>query len=110
MPVATFVIDEQGNVKYLVNEATDKMFEGDAVKQRASHVEPDNWLFRIAFHMLRQVFGDRGRMSDLTRRWPCLWRVNTKPVGGPILEPRWRNRQEAIDAEIEFLVEWFVRS
>lgn len=82
----------------------------EATAQRASHVEPDSFLFRLLFHALRRVFGDKGRMSDLTRRWPVWWRVNTKPTAGVILEGRWRNRQEAIDAEIEYLNSWFARA
>jgi hypothetical protein len=52
---------------------------------RASHVEPDNILLRVIFHLLRQWLGDKGHMSEFTRSWKCLWRVNMKPVGGPIL-------------------------
>jgi hypothetical protein len=123
----TFVIDESGDLKFLVPEFMheSRLLEG-AVVNRASHVEPDNFVLRIIFHGLRQVLGDKGRMSEFTRNWPILWRVNTKPVGGPILRVKdvydwcpvscsqhnnvatWRNRQNAIDAEIKFLNSWFI--
>ncbi len=99
--IITVFIDDEG-MTFLVNEKI-KLFDGEGITQRASHVEPNNLVFRLLFHTLRTLFGDKGRMSDLTRKWPCLWRVNTSPVGGPILLERYRNRQEAIEAEIEFL-------
>jgi len=103
--VITVFIDDEG-MTFLMDE-TVKLFEGEGEVKRASHVEPDSLVFRLLFHTLRHVFGDKGRMSDFTRSWPCLWRVNTKPTAGVILPGRWRNRQEAIDAEIVFLNEWF---
>lgn len=99
--IITCFIDDEG-VTFLMDESI-KLFEGEGEVRRASHVEPDSFVFRIAFHALRHVFGDKGRMSEFTRSWPCLWRVDTSPVGGPILPTRYRNRQEAIEAEIEFL-------
>ena len=122
--VITVFIDDEG-MTFLMDE-TVKLFEGEGEVKRASHVEPDSLVFRLLFHTLRHVFGDKGRMSDFTRSWPCLWRVNTKPTAGRILTwgdlphnrgsqvywgqnetATWRNRQEAIDAEIVFLNEWF---
>ena len=100
MKVITCFIDDTG-VTFLMDENV-KMFEGEGEVRRASHVEPDSLVFRIAFHALRRVFGDKGRMSNFTRSWPCLWRIDTSPVGGPVLEQRYRNRQAAIDAEIAF--------
>ena len=110
MRVISFIIDEQGDLTYLMDDAVKTMFEGEGEVRRASHVEPDSLAFRIAFHLLRRIFGDKGRMSDLTRKWPCLWRVNTKPTAGVILPGRWHNRQEAIDAEIVYLNDWFART
>lgn len=103
----TIIIDELGDVSFLLTEAAQCFVNEDTDVARASHVEPDSWLFRFLFHRLRRVFGDKGRMSEFTRHWPCLWRVNTQPVGGPILPGRWRNRKDAIDAEVAFLNRWF---
>jgi hypothetical protein len=106
--IATFIIGEDGNLTFLVTEGTTEMFP-DVPACRASHVEPSNFVFRTLFHFLRQIFGDKGRVSDWTRAWPVIWRVNTKPTAGVILPERWPNRQDAIDAEIEFLNGWFLR-
>jgi len=79
-----------------------------AIVQRGSHVEPVNPILRCAFHLLRQWLGDKGRMSNFTRSWPCLWRVNMKPVGGPILPQTYVNRLAAIDAEVVALNKFFI--
>lgn len=106
----TFVIDEAGDMLFLVTECMlGSALVAEAHVQRASHVEPDNRVLRLLFHLLRQWLGDKGRMSDFTRKWPILWRVNTTPVGGPILPTRYQNRQAAIEAEINFLNRWFIQ-
>lgn len=98
------VIRDDGVLVCLDNEST-ACFKsiGQVNTQRASHVEPDNLPLRLAFHVLRFIFGDKGRMSEVTRHWPCQWRVNVSPLGGPILAGRWQNRQAAIEAEIVWL-------
>jgi hypothetical protein len=75
--------------------------------ERASHVCPENWALRILFHVLRYFVGDKGRMSEFSRNWPCTWRVEI--VNGPILPGRYRDRKEAIAAEIEYLNQAFIR-
>jgi hypothetical protein len=100
----TFIIGD-GVCTYLQTEAA-PVIEG-AVTRRASHVEPDNFFLRILFHALRQWLGDKGRMSDFTRSWSCLWRVNMKPVGGPILCTRYYDRKQAINAEVVALNKFF---
>lgn len=102
-------IREDGNIIYMPNESTSCFEElGVINSKRASHVEPDNFPLRILFHMLRCIYGDKGRMSEFTRHWPCLWRVNTKPTVGVILPERWRNREDAIAAEIAFLNDYLI--
>jgi hypothetical protein len=126
--VLTVTIDENGDLLYLKSDSADVLLEcGEVVQKRASHVEPASRDLRILFHALRFIFGDKGRVSEWTRNWFCLWRVNTAPVGGPILTwgdtawgrehmalamldnvAVWIDRQAAIDAEIEFLNEYFL--
>ena len=107
--LATLIIDEvTGDVTFLVTPAAAAFVTDDAVVSRASHVEPETLLLRIVFRILRTVLGDKGRMSDFTRSWKCLWRVDTRPTAGVILPKRYSNRQDAIDAEIEFLNRWFL--
>jgi hypothetical protein len=123
--VVTATIDENGDVLFLATSANDIFLNhGTVVTKRASHVEPYHLGYRIAFHILRW-FGDKTQIAEWTRNWPVVWRVNTKPVGGPILtwkdigstgggfwkdsEPAiWLDRQEAIDEEIKFLNNWFL--
>ena len=61
-------------------------FLGQPSKQRLSHIEPTNAVKRWAFHRLRRLFGDEGRVSDWTRRWRCQWRVNFAPTNGDIYD------------------------
>jgi hypothetical protein len=120
--IIALTIEEDGDLTFLNTESSKAFLEvGTAKTRRASHVEPVNVVYRVLFHALR-FFGDKNKMAEWTRHWPVLWRVNTKPVGGPILTwahvyPKWpeykavatwRNRQEAIEAEIKFLNNWFV--
>lgn len=123
--IVTVTIDENGDVIFLATDSNDIFLElGNVVTTRASHVEPGPRYERWLFHFLRAVFGDKGRVSDWTRGWQTLWRVNTAPVGGPILtnghvRQNWpeslahytayfANRQEAIEAEVAFLNVWFL--
>lgn len=134
--VTTATIDENGDVLFLASNENDIFCElGDVITKRASHVEPTTFWARRAFHFLR-LFGDKTRVAEWTRSWKVLWRVNTKPVGGPILTWRhvwfsetpdrraywervlaaeagtgiahWGKRQDAIDAEIKFLNRFFL--
>src|SRR6266481_3239839 len=124
--ILTVTIDETGDLVYLKGDSADVLLElGEVVQRRASHVEPASRDQRVFFHLLRFFFGEKGRIADWTRNWGCLWRVNTSPVGGPILtwahvwkmEPSYGSmdytacfakRQDAIDAEIAFLNDFFL--
>lgn len=124
--VLTVTIDEDGDLLYLKTSEHDIFAEmGEVVTRRASHVEPDTFWLRVAFHILRTVVSDKSRIAEWTRGWSCPWRINTAPVGGPVLTwadvapspcAPWmdkqtfttHNRQEAIDAEIKFLNQFFL--
>ena len=98
-------VDENGDLLFLKSESTQVFCAlGETHTRRASHVEPDDLVLRLVFHAVRLLGFDAW-----SRTWNCLWRVNTSPVNGPILEGRWRNRQDAILAEIEFLNRFFAR-
>ena len=106
--ILTVTIDENGDLVYLKTSEHDIFAElGEVVTRRASHVEPETLWLRVAFRFLR-MFGDQTRVAEWTRGWQCVWLVDTRPVGGPVLEGRWTNRQEAIDAEIVFLNQFFL--
>ena len=132
--VIVVTIDEEGTNTFLKTDATDCFLElGAVVTRRASHVEPGPRYERWLFSLLRTLFSDTSKVAAWTRTLNTLWRVNTSPVGGPILT--WGNiwdaqgttadlpmvkglsqynctayfskRQAAIDAEIVFLNQFF---
>lgn len=124
--IVTMTIEEDGSATFLATDSATAFLEcGDVKTRRASHVEPVSFWLRVVFHVLRTFWGRKTQVAEWTRNWNCLWRVNTAPVGGPILrwhdvfpEAPWKypagdgvavwcNRQEAIEAEIKFLDEWF---
>lgn len=106
--VVTVSISEDADVQFLVNAASSPLLTEDSVIRRASHVEPVSFVLRGVFHLLRKTFGEKGRMAEFTRLWPCLWRVNLAPTGGPILPDTYRDRQQAITAEIGYLNQNFI--
>lgn len=140
--VLTVIVDEHGNLEYLKTDGCDVLLElGEAVTRRASHVEPATFWTRVAFHTIRRVVSDQSRVAAWTRTWSCEWRIDTSPVGGPVLTwndvytpqqkrqmarvyttqveytvlcqrlgktATWADRQDAIDAEVKFLNEWFL--
>lgn len=74
-----------------------------ATKQRASSIEPQNVLLRLAFHAIRGTVSDSSRLAAWTRTWACRWRVRIH--GGPVLPGTFSDRAEAIRAEIAWLQE-----
>lgn len=70
--------------------------------RRASHIEPEYFPLRWIFHVLR-LFGDDTTVAAWTRTWPCLWRINMHPMGGPILAQRYRSRPAALAEEVKYL-------
>jgi hypothetical protein len=120
--VITVTIDEDGDLIFLQTDSADIFMElGKTITKRASHVEPATFWARVAFHILRALVTDDSDVAAWTREWKCAWRINTKPVGGPILTwadlwgsvapsttATFADRQNAIDAEIEFLNTFFL--
>ncbi len=107
---ATLIIDENGDCKMVLTKAAKMLNLTDSPSSRASHVEPVNITLRLLFHAIRANVADDSRLAAWTRLWPCGWRINTTPVGGPILDGVWYDRLAAIDAEVEFLNQWFVEN
>ena len=122
MAEITITIDESGDLKML-EMAMAEPFKtlGTTVTKRASHVEPAPYWDRVLFTFIRALVPDDSRLAEWTRNWNTLWRVNMRPVDGPILRfghmyPAilltseqanrvycWGSRKAAIEAEIEFL-------
>lgn len=101
-------IDENGDATFLLNDFTRELVGSGSVTRRASHVEPCNVALRVIFHSLRYLFGEYGKVSQFTRLWRCNWRVNLSPVNGPVLPGAWRDRAQAIDAEVVWLNQNFI--
>jgi hypothetical protein len=123
--IITVTIDENGDQVFLKTDSADCFLElGEVITKRASHVEPAGWLLRLAFNLLRILSSDTSKVAAWTRTWACEWRVDTSPVGGPVLTwehvapspvAAWmdhrtfttHDRQAAISAEIAFLNKFF---
>jgi hypothetical protein len=123
--VIVVTIEENGDLIFLKADSADYFLEhGEVVTRRASNVEPYDLFHRVLFHVLRTFFSDKSRIADWTRIWKCAWRVNTSPIGGPILTwgdvfpvfkgtlirgkiLGWSVRTTAIEAEVAFLNHWF---
>ena len=102
MQYITVFIEADASVTFLKSPLTAGFNLGPSVTRRASHVQPNNVALRLVFHLLRLVFGDTGAVAANTRKWPCLWQADMRPIGGPVLQGRWYNRQEAIQAEVAY--------
>lgn len=96
-------INDRGEMVFLDGPLAGVFVNETAVTVRASHVEPVNPILRPLFSLLRIIAGDKGRISHFTRRWACTWRVNLKPIGGPVLRTVYACRLEAIQAEIAWI-------
>jgi hypothetical protein len=109
MKLITVTITEDGDQLFLKGHGAEVFGEaGPSRVRRASHIVPENLWARLAFRTIRFCVHDTSRLAAWTRGWRCLWRVDTKPVGGPILADRFTDRQAAINAEIQFLNKYFL--
>ena len=128
--VVTVTIDESGDLVFLNSPEHDVFLElGETLTTRASHVEPYALLPRLLFTAIRYFVHDDSKLAAWTRGWECGWRVNTSPVGGPILTcghvwddlgrwdkvfhsmddtAVWGDRKAAIRAEVKFLNTFFL--
>jgi hypothetical protein len=93
-------IDSNGRIEQIAGHGPDLSGEGQAETRRASWVVPVNVFLRAAFHACRW-FGDDTALAGWTRRWRCLWKVQI--IDGPVLPGAWRDRSEAIAAEVAWL-------
>lgn len=57
---------------------------GRCERRRASHILPSHPLKRVAFRVLRAVFGERGRVSEWTRQWYGPWQLRMADKPGEV--------------------------
>ena len=96
-------IDPNGDARFLVDEDTVVLVDSNTTVSRASHIEPSRFGLRMVFHALRYLFGDESKVAEWTRQWKTEWRINLTPVGGPVWDGGWKNRNTAIQNEVEWL-------
>ncbi len=72
----------------------------DTVRRRVSTIQPAHKRKRIAFLLLRTVFGEAGRVAAFTRTWSGPWRVTILATGETAV---FLDRQAAVDWELEVL-------
>ncbi|QDU95168.1 hypothetical protein [Lignipirellula cremea] len=90
-------IDANGKTRFI-----DGDLELTGERKRASLIEPVNPLLRLLFRAIRSQVCDSGSWSEWTRCWPCRWRVNLTPVGGPIFG-NFGQRRTALKVERRWL-------
>ena len=108
MHVTFSINDNTGDVTFLVNDNTRLFVDDSSVIRRASYVLPCDLFLRGLFKFLRSVMGDAGTVAASTREWPCKWYVDLSPINGPVLPHIYTNRALAIQAEIDYLEEYFL--
>jgi hypothetical protein len=72
--------------------------------RRGGHAVPSQRPLRVAFRLIRRVFGRFPRVVGWTRTWPVAWMADLGVSGGPVLGPFW-DRTVAIAAEERWLAD-----
>lgn len=92
-----------GTAQFVLDESTRPLTAlGHATIERASHVVPTGFWQRMAFKVLRRLFGDDGKAAAFTRGWRCSWYADM--VGGERLGP-YATREAALAAERDWIRE-----
>lgn len=99
------VVIENGRVKALYTSSLKPYAEQNGAEvRRATWIEPNVWLYRWVFRLIRACVSDDSRAAAWTRKWRCCWRANLKLSGGPVIGP-FESRQAAIAAETKWLTQ-----
>ena len=108
--VVTVTIDESGDMVFLNSPEHDVFLElGETITRRASHITPRAFWSKLAFNALRMLVSDNSKIAAWTRTWSGPWQIDMRAVGGPVVNGEWTTRQAAIDYEVAFLNDWFLR-
>jgi len=66
-------IKADGTIEFLGWPPPGMELPAGIVRRRFSEIIPVNPVLRVAFRVLRWLFGEEGRVSNWTRRWRCRW-------------------------------------
>lgn len=99
------VVNQDGSIEFIKDAASPMNGLASQVARintvRASNVMPYSSLKRVAFILIRTLFGDRGVVADWTRRWkgPHI----AEMVDGVTLGP-FPSREVALEREVKYLL------
>lgn len=90
-------LHKDGSIEFL-GDAPPMFPMGKPVTRRFSEIVPTFPPLLILFRLLRLLFGEKGRVAEWTRHWPCQWRAT-------ILMGR-HHGQTTTDRRRATLIEW----
>ena len=96
------MIGNDGQIRFLTHDATSPILKGGRTR-RASWIVPKRISLRIAFYLIRFLFGDNGRMAAFTRGWSCNWMVDLRVSRGPVVTG-FSCRKAAVEFEERFVL------
>jgi hypothetical protein len=99
-------IDTEGNVTLIKHpsQAVDtSIFGTQTARARGGYVYPQRKALRVAFKVLRRVFGSSGRVANFTRGWRCTWYVEDARTG-KALDGTYTTHAQAVEAEIAYIM------
>ena len=96
----TITINADGSVEFVGDTCPLDLPLANPVRRRVSNILPINYWKRMAFLLLRTVFGEQGRVAAYTRRWSGPWRVTMLATGQTEV---FQHRAEAISWELQIL-------
>ena len=93
-------VTKTGDVEWIGDKCPLDLPLGKIRRRRVSTIRPVRFLKRMAFVILRTVFGETGRVAAFTRTWAGPWRCVILSTGQSAV---FETRAEAIQWELEIL-------
>jgi hypothetical protein len=101
MKTISLIIDSAGTITMLPEKELDlRAFCTDLSYRRVSHIWPVHPVKRIAFRLLRALFGERGRVAQWTRQWQGPWQAIIIDTGETFVH---QSRRVCLDWEHEVI-------
>ena len=95
-------VTKTGDVEWIGDKCPLDLPLGKIRRRRVSTIRPVRFLKRMAFVILRTVFGETGRVAAFTRTWAGPWRCVILSTGQTEV---FENRQAAVDWEYEVITQ-----